>query len=906
MDSGDRRTASEAAPAWRARLGGAAAVALVIAYLVSPSDLWGQWLYQLGTTAASLVMVLAVRHHRPSPRQPWMWLTLGLLATTAGDWTWAVHEWTTTEELPSLIWGDLWYAVAYGAMGIGLVQLIRLRRGGRGSDRAIDVAVVAVIGLVLSWQMVIEPTLLEGDEPVIARLVSSSYPVGDLVLLTLLGWLALVDRRRSASLAALVGAFICWLGADVGYMVQAQTGNYSFAADRAVDGAWIAAAMLLATAAVRRDMTDLVDPPSPGSLARAGPRSAASAVIAGCLVAVPPTIEAVVDGREGEQVNGLIWAASIFLAALVVARAVSLGRARDRLDRYHRAIAANSADGVIIVNLEGVVIRDVHGGAALLGARRPSAVGLGMGLIHDEDKPAAGALLRELVDQPGRAFHTELRVDRSDGTVCWLAVRAINLVQEPTVGGIVVNLHDVTDRHRAEDELRYRAFHDSLTGLANRALFRDRVEHALLRGAGSGGEVPAVIFIDLDGFKSVNDSLGHDGGDELLRMAALRLQGALRDEDTIARLGGDEFAVLIENSNRVAGGAGGVADRLMSALAQPFRIHGAEADQLVFVQASLGVATATGSTDPVALLRDADVAMYRAKATGKGRWVRFEESMRAAVEERTRLDRDLAGALDRHEFRLVYQPVVSLRTGAVTGFEALIRWDHPALGTLSPDRFVPLVEESGAIVPIGLWVLEEACTPAVRWQRAFPAAPPLVMAVNLSARQLRSRSFVADVAAIILSSGIDASALLLEMTETVLVENPAESAVRLGQLRALGVRLALDDFGTGYSSLSYLREFPVDVLKIDRAFVETIKPGEELPAIVAGMLDLGRNLGLELVAEGIEHEEQWERLREEDCHFGQGYLFARPLDEIDAEALVADLVARGAGTAVAIEGPTPA
>jgi diguanylate cyclase (GGDEF)-like protein len=460
----------------------------------------------------------------------------------------------------------------------------------------------------------------------------------------------------------------------------------------------------------------------------------------------------------------------------------------------------------------------------------------------------------------------------------------VNLTDDPDVGGVVVNLHDITDRKKAEDDLSHQAFHDGLTDLANRALFHDRVEHSLRRNQRTGLDT-AVIFLDLDGFKNVNDGLGHVAGDQLLQEVAARLRQAVRNSDTVARLGGDEFAILIEQSPAAVEESEGVAERILRSLATPVELEG----QAVTVSASLGIATSDPDSTATSLLRDADVAMYRAKASGKARWVVYDPVMRSAAMERLQLENDLIGALDANQFALVYQPVVQLETEEIVGFEALLRWHHPTLGLIAPDRFIPIAEETGLIVPIGKWVLSEACATAARWSRDYPGHLGMTMAVNVSGRQIASSDLVAHVEMTLAESRIDPATLVLEMTETALIQDTAVAAIRLQQLSSLGVRLAIDDFGTGYSSLSYLRQFPVDILKIDRSFISAITDREQVPAIVRGLLDLGRTLDLETVAEGVELDVQRDQLRSENCDLAQGFLFSRPLEPVDVELLLMQL-----------------
>jgi diguanylate cyclase (GGDEF)-like protein len=442
--------------------------------------------------------------------------------------------------------------------------------------------------------------------------------------------------------------------------------------------------------------------------------------------------------------------------------------------------------------------------------------------------------------------------------------------------GRVWNFRDVTERRRLEEELLRRTRLDPLTGLANRAHFRERVEAALCRGRRTG-EVVGVLFLDLDDFKRVNDSFGHAEGDALLVAVADRLRRATRGCDTIARLGGDEFAVLLED---VRDGEAAVAERVAEAFSRVVSLRGAE----VLVTASIGVATSCPGLPADALLRNADVAMYEAKARGKGQYALFTPAMHAAVLVRLQLEGELRAAAARGEFMLHYQPIVRLDTGAVEGAEALVRWQHPERGLVMPSGFVAFAEQAGIIVPLGRWVLREACREAAEWQR--PGAP-VNITVNVSARQLQEPSLVDDVRAALGDAGLPPSRLSLEITESVLMEHTEATLTTLHALKALGVRLALDDFGTGYSSLSCLDRFPIDILKIDRAFVDAVGDDQADPVLARIVLSLGETLGLTTVAEGIEHARQVDGLRALGCELGQGYHFARPLPAAEFAALLA-------------------
>ena len=437
----------------------------------------------------------------------------------------------------------------------------------------------------------------------------------------------------------------------------------------------------------------------------------------------------------------------------------------------------------------------------------------------------------------------------------------------------------VTDAKTLEE--MYQAFHDSLTGLASRALFIDRVEHGLHVADREGNQV-AVLFIDLDRFKIVNDTMGHAAGDELLIGVAQRLQACLRDTDTVARFGGDEFAVLLHGVTRDEQ-AEVVADRIVRAVQEPFTVSGRE----VFIGSSVGVAFSTsGQHDPEPLLQDADLAMYEAKRRGKGRYETFEPGLRDSLHQHVNLETDLRQAVVDEEFVLRYQPIVALPSGRMTGVEALVRWQHPKRGLIPPMDFIPLAEETGAILAIGRWVLREACRQVSQWNAGRPGQPPLSVSVNLSAKQLHQPELVGTVAEALNGVGLDPACLTLEITESLLVRDTHATMEQLRRLKELGVRLAVDDFGTGYSSLAYLRHFPVDILKIDKTFIDQLSTDPRAAALTGAIVQLGHTLNLSTVAEGVEFAEQFAELSRDGCNQGQGYYFARPLDASGISALL--------------------
>jgi diguanylate cyclase (GGDEF)-like protein len=432
---------------------------------------------------------------------------------------------------------------------------------------------------------------------------------------------------------------------------------------------------------------------------------------------------------------------------------------------------------------------------------------------------------------------------------------------------------------RRQHELAFLATHDALTGLPNRTLILDRVEQMMIRAAHEHTPV-AALFIDLDNFKAINDSLGHAIGDELLRAVAARLTAVVREADAVGRLGGDEF-VVIAGEISLAAGPELIAERLLAALDQPFKLAGAAQTPLK-VTASIGIARGIRPS-PGDLLRDADIAMYQSKWDGRHRYTLFESGMQTAVQTRMELEMDLRMALENDEFFLVYQPTFNLQDMSATGMEALIRWNSPTRDIVQPDNFIPLLEETGLIIEIGKWVLLEACRQGVKWR---DAGYPIGIAVNVSARQLDTDEFVTDIERTLRETGLDAGSLTVEITETALMRDAEQTAKRLAAIKELGVRIAIDDFGTGYSSMAHLQHFPVDALKIDRSFVAQMAHNQEGETILQTLVQLGNALSIETLAEGIEQAHELTLLQGEQCDSGQGFLFARPLDAADTEAFL--------------------
>jgi diguanylate cyclase (GGDEF)-like protein/PAS domain S-box-containing protein len=497
--------------------------------------------------------------------------------------------------------------------------------------------------------------------------------------------------------------------------------------------------------------------------------------------------------------------------------------------------------------------------------------------IHPEDLEASQQFLARLLaeKQPVRQV---LRLQSADGH--WLHVEALgeNCVDDPRIAGLLVFGREITDRVALEQKLNFEALHDALTGLANRVLFRDRLTQALAASSDHQDSV-AVLLMDLDRFKSVNDTMGHEAGDELLRIVAQRLIRATRGSDTVARLGGDEFAVLLTGL-RGRDDVVPVLRRVEAILKDAIPVG----DREILTSGSIGVAFSDGSMGVTEVLRHADVAMYCAKGSG-ATWQFFEPEMQAVVDDRAQLEIDLRAAVANGEISLVYQPLVELTHGKAYGVEALARWDHPKRGTINPDQFIPLAEETGIIVSLGRWILNEACKTVAEWQRDG-RSDSLLVSVNLASGQLMAEGCVRDVARALQDSGLTPGTLVLELTESVLLDDTSIVVERLADLKSLGVQLAIDDFGTGYSSLAYLRNFPIDILKIDRRFISDLDAGGSSSALARAVLGLGTTLSLRTVAEGIETESQLAELQAMGCSFGQGFFFATPLSAEEAKSFV--------------------
>jgi diguanylate cyclase (GGDEF)-like protein/PAS domain S-box-containing protein len=552
-------------------------------------------------------------------------------------------------------------------------------------------------------------------------------------------------------------------------------------------------------------------------------------------------------------------------------------------EEWFRHLIQNSPDIITVVDADGTILYHSPSMEKILGHKPEERIGknaVESDLIHPEDRATKRNMFTKAIRGPGTSVTGEVRMRHRDGSWRYMHETIRSLLDDPNVGGVVFNNHDITERKQAEEQLKHQAFHDSLTELPNRVLLLDRLEHALSRFHREGGSV-ALLLVDLDDFKLINDSLGHAAGDTLLVEVAKRLRSCVRPGDTVARFFGDEFVILLEAPTSLDE-ARRAAKRIQERLQESFEIARRE----VFVRCSIGIALGESAEDqPEEILRHADLAMYAAKGSGKDQFAVYSPSMDAWAQDRVDLESDLNKAIERDEFEVHYQPMIELSTGEISGFEALVRWKHPERGLVAASEFIELAEETGLIRFIGRWVIEEACRQARLWQERYPDRT-LLMNVNLSVSQFSDQSEL--VPQILDEIGLDPRSLQLEITERAMMHDVEVSLSKLRNLKGLGISFAIDDFGMGYSCLYYLKRMPVDSLKIDQTFIAGLgeDPGDE--AIVSGVISLGHALGLKVVAEGVETEEQLARLREMGCDLAQGYHFAKPLPSEDAEKLLVE------------------
>jgi len=851
----------------------------------------------LAALGAGWAALRRARRHRGPIRRFWRLLSAALLSWSAGQAVWTWYESVLGQEVPFPSMADVGYLALPPLAAAALLSLPLAAPTLAGQVRTIlDGLMVASSLLLCSWIIVLGPVFRVGSDSLLTQAISLAYPVSDVVVITIViyTWLRARQQHRRLPLSLpLVGlGLLAFAVADSGFTYLTTIGGYS--SGSFIDIGWFLCFVLIWVAAVRSSDHDEVTEAEPVVARPLGNLMPYAAVVAALLTS------AIEVFRTGQADVFVSWVRTLLMSLLVLRQVLTLlenysltrnleQRVEDRTaelrasQQRFAALVQHSSDVVTVVDRLGNVAYQSASSQRVLGYDAEELVGRSLcELMNRSDARAFLEALAQAASESLRihTIHTTWR--HATGRECRVEVTITNLLDNADVAGLVLNSRDVTDRVVLEEQLTTQAFTDSLTGLPNRALFKDRLQHSLSRRSTAELSV-AVLFLDLDGFKAVNDTLGHSAGDELLVMVSDRLRHVVRPSDTVARFGGDEFAVLVEDLP-VSGYETELAQRINDTMREPFDLDGEE----VHVAASVGIALVDlNAHSAEQLLRNADLAMYQAKSVGAGGFAVYHPGLHEGLVERVRLEADLRKALDGDQLVVHYQPMISMRTGQVTGVEALLRWEHPERGTIPPTEFIPMAESTGLIRPIGLWVLREACLQTVRWQRAVPEMTPLKVSVNVSARQLHQEDLADRVEQVLAETGLPADRLTLEMTESVLIDNRDETLETLSRLRDMGVRLAIDDFGTGYSSLSYLHQFRVDVLKIDRSFVERLSNGGDA-ALVSTILRLGQTMRLETVAEGIENPQEMLMLRRQGCTTGQGFHFSPPVAAAEIEELLVE------------------
>jgi diguanylate cyclase (GGDEF)-like protein/PAS domain S-box-containing protein len=824
--------------------------------------------------AAILARAAARGATEPAVRRTWWLLTAALTAYATGNLLHSTYWLFDIDPFPSI--GDAFFLAFYPLVLAATVTVVRAASVRVPWMRLGLDATILMLGFgAFFWFFVIEPTASAQHDPNLLKYaLAQSYITLNCVLLLACGVLlmhaeAAPIRRRTLLLLTL--GFATMSLADIVWAMSKVSGDYL---PGGVSDAMYLSCYVWLVAAARRQLA--------GTPARRRAPSAIANTVAQGLPYVAMMVSflvlvAVESSSATSPVNAMTLVIFV-LTLLVILRqgVVSRDDARlreqravDIVEARYASLIKNASDVFVIADPDGRLRFASPAAERTFGIDPESLIGRNLlDLWGEGDRERLGAFLADVASEPGRVVGPiEVAVQVGERRSI-LESDGRNLVEDPAIAGLVLNFRDVSERKSLEEKLRKLAFFDPLTLLANRSLFWNRVEHALALSQRSGTQV-AVMFLDLDNFKNVNDSLGHDAGDRMLQAAAQRLVQSTRPSDTVARLGGDEFAILLEGIRREEDVAE-VAASITAAFRAPLHLDGRDID----TSASIGVACSQAGDDTEQLLRNADIAMYRAKGAGKSRYALFHPSMQEQLRDHLRLQKDLDLALARDELFVEYQPVIDLTRRELLGVEALVRWNHPERGLVMPNDFISIAEESGRIVELGRRVLVQACCQVRDWSATIPAGDGLRVAVNISGRHLQQGNLVADVRHALEVSGLDPGCLVIELTESTIMQNTEINLARFHELKALGVRLAIDDFGVGYSSLSYLHRFPIDILKIDRAFVSRLTEEDGGPELARAVVMLGATLGLETVAEGIESEDQASALLDLGCVAGQGFLFA--------------------------------
>jgi diguanylate cyclase (GGDEF)-like protein/PAS domain S-box-containing protein len=847
----------------------------------------------LGLRQADAASGLDVALQRQT-RTAWSLLAVGMGAWAAGQAGWTVYEtgFGTTPPSPSEL--DALFLGSPILIVTGLLAMVRTPAGHLSNLRGAAEALFIASGFfLLSWSL-IGPQVLTSHASAFSQAVNLAYPALDSVALAAV---LFVTVRRSADPPAGLGllglGIVCLAISDSAFWYLSAVARHIPGVSPLFTG-WVAGFLLIALAALRPAGTRQWQ----GKLARGRLAIAVPALpaAAGILIVMANQLLGGDVGSENALLGIVTVVVMLGVTLLVVVsyenralmsyleERVSERTAELRAtERYYRALVQRSSDIVMVVGPD-LQIRYVSDSILQLFGHSPDELeGRGLDALGERASIALTDALDRVAHTPGLLTRAEWDLTDATGRPRHAESTVANLLADPHVGAFVFNTRDDTDRAALEEQLRHQAFHDPLTGLANRALLADRAEQAFARARRTGASV-GVMTLDLDAFKLVNDRLGHLAGDELLSAVAQRLQATVRPEDTVARMGGDEFVVLVDAVEQTDGVLA-LAERIRQAIDRPFELGTEEHT----ITASIGVAVDRHPhSNFEQLLSDADVAMYAVKTGGRDAVQLFQPSMHAQARERYQLQTELRDGLRREEMWILYQPEFGGDGERLEGFEALIRWNNPKRGLMQPDRFIPLAEETGLVVPLGRWVLGEALRQAASWDRVERSTRALTISVNVSTVQLSAPSFVTDVEDALSRSGIDPARVVLEITESSLIDSSPRVVDVLHALKQLGVRIAIDDFGTGYASISYLQTIPVDILKVDRSFVAGSEHGKRGRELLDAIVNIGRVLSLVTVAEGVEQPNQLATVKQAGCDLVQGYLFSRPLPEEEVTRLIAE------------------
>jgi diguanylate cyclase (GGDEF)-like protein/PAS domain S-box-containing protein len=873
----DRHGAQVApARAWKCYL--ALGVALAIAYAIVPMPSASLIVWPLITGSSVIAIVVGALRNNPAARGAWFLLAAGVATFALGDNLYTLRTYVFHAETPFPSYVDLIYLAMYPLLVAGLLRMVRARSDGRDRAGVIDACIITGSVGFLAWVFLIAPYLRNADLGFGERFVSVAYPFGDIALLAIAVRLAVGAGRRPAAFWLLAGCIVPLLVADSLYGYINLTSEWHD--HNLINAGWILFYVGWGAAALHPSMTQL-------TVAAAKRRNigARRLVFVGSAALIPP-VALFIEQALGDVVNGAavaVVSAVTFVLVLIRVAGVAGEVADERSETRFQTLIDNASDAILVIGPAGIVQYHSPSSERVLGGESNTLDGrLLAERLERNDADQLGLLLT------GSSASTtvEWHVDHGGGDWRDLEVVAADMRGVDGVDGLVLTMRDITDRKQLDAELRRQALHDSLTTLPNRALFLDRVGHALSRGHRYGNSV-AVLVMDVDDFKLVNENLGHTAGDEVLIAVAARLLTMIRPGDTVARFGGDEFALLVEDVD-VESKIGQVADRMLEAFQEPLSVR----EDHVLVRVSIGIAIGgSDSHNRDDLLRDADAAMYVAKRNGKARYVLFEPAMHEEARRRLAIAGELRGAIDRDELAVFYQAIVDVASGVTLGAEALVRWHHPRRGLLQPAEFIPNSETNGVVIPLGQWVLAEACSQVQQWKQAGLVDDSFYVTVNLSARHLQDSRVVGHVVEALKRSQLPPAALVLEVTETALLEDHERTRATLAALKGLGLRLAVDDFGTGYSSLSYLSAFPFDIIKIDKSFIDQLALTSGGEAMVRAVVEFAHTLGLLAVAEGVEQHEQATALELIGCKLAQGFLFAVPLPAGDMAIALAQPLA---------------